>query len=496
MRRELDLPTAPEPVVGSRFFGRGGVVRQVKPFSWQMSPSGWFVVDFMAAYLAAWLAHWLIPQEALSVDPLRAGIISGAVVGVFGHVLGLHDTHHERREWKVLLKTGAAVSGGVAVLSLLSPGLILGEMGRAHLAVGAIAAGVVMTVSRSLVWQFVSVNRHRVCLIGEPDFCKRSRDFLCSQEGVRPLDVMSIQVSPDLSGNAERPGFLRLERNGSVTSFMLVPAENGADGAFDFEAWVELNEVDEVVVQGYSMPLLGDGFLQCLDAGIRVSGFNEFVESNYRCVPVAEIDHGWFLAGRSTGLGVYYQTFKRVLEVVVALLGMVLSLPLVLIAALAIRCSGPGPIFYSQMRVGRRNQPFRIFKLRTMRPDAEAEGAKWASKGDSRVTPTGRLLRKIRLDEVPQFWNIIRGDMAFTGPRPERPEFVGDLVEKVPFYNQRHLVKPGLTGWAQINCPYASSAEDSLIKLKYDLYYVKHATLKLDLHILFRTVGAIMKGAR
>ncbi|MDG2122742.1 MAG: sugar transferase, partial [Verrucomicrobiales bacterium] len=149
-----------------------------------------------------------------------------------------------------------------------------------------------------------------------------------------------------------------------------------------------------------------------------------------------------------------------------------------------------------QIRVGRRNQPFRIFKLRTMRPDAESGGAKWASKGDSRVTPTGRLLRKIRLDEVPQFWNVIRGDMAFTGPRPERPEFVGELVEKVPFYNQRHLVKPGLTGWAQINCPYASSAEDSLIKLKYDLYYVKHATLKLDLHILFRTVGAIMKGAR
>ncbi len=168
-----------------------------------------------------------------------------------------------------------------------------------------------------------------------------------------------------------------------------------------------------------------------------------------------------------------------------------------LIAAIAIKAtSRGGPVFYSQERVGRFNRLFRIYKLRTMVTNAETNGAQWASVDDNRITPIGNLLRRTRLDEVPQFWNVLKGEMSLIGPRPERPEFVDLLESKIPFYVQRHLVKPGLTGWAQINYPYGASIEDAHNKLTYDLYYIKNASVVLDLQIFLRTIGALMKGSR
>ena len=166
------------------------------------------------------------------------------------------------------------------------------------------------------------------------------------------------------------------------------------------------------------------------------------------------------------------------------------------LAALAVKLESRGPIFYSQIRTGLHNQPFKIWKLRTMRADAEKDGPQWARGKDHRVTRIGRFLRRSRLDEVPQFWNILKGEMSLVGPRPERPEFVEKLSREIPFYNPRHLVKPGLTGWAQINYPYGASSEDSMNKLKFDLYYIKHASPGLDLQIMLRTIGAMMKGSR
>jgi lipopolysaccharide/colanic/teichoic acid biosynthesis glycosyltransferase len=142
------------------------------------------------------------------------------------------------------------------------------------------------------------------------------------------------------------------------------------------------------------------------------------------------------------------------------------------------------------------NQPFRILKFRTMRMDAEAGGAQWAKPGDDRVTWIGRLLRKTRLDEIPQFWNILKGEMSFVGPRPERPELIEAIEEKVPFYRYRHLIKPGLTGWAQINYGYGASIDDARQKLSYDLYYMKYGTVTRELHIMLRTIVAMVKGAR
>ncbi|HYY99436.1 MAG TPA: TIGR03013 family XrtA/PEP-CTERM system glycosyltransferase, partial [Pyrinomonadaceae bacterium] len=179
----------------------------------------------------------------------------------------------------------------------------------------------------------------------------------------------------------------------------------------------------------------------------------------------------------------------------VALAGALASLPVALLTALLIKLDSPGPVLYKQERVGKNGRPFTIMKFRSMRTDAERDGPVWASKnGDARTTRVGRVIRKIRVDEIPQFWNILKGEMNFVGPRPERPHFVKQLAEEVPYYEQRHLIPPGLTGWAQIKYPYGASIEDARQKLQYDLYYVKNQSLLLDAVIMFETVKTILFG--
>src|SRR5215813_11628095 len=178
----------------------------------------------------------------------------------------------------------------------------------------------------------------------------------------------------------------------------------------------------------------------------------------------------------------------------IALIGAILSLPIVVITSLLIRLESPGPIFYRQERVGKNGRAFVLVKFRSMRVDAEQEGPVWATKDDDRTTRVGRIIRKIRVDEIPQFWNILRGDMNFVGPRPERPHFVAQLALEIPYYEQRHLIAPGLTGWAQIKYPYGASIEDARQKLQYDLFYIKNHGLVFDAIILFETVKIILFG--
>jgi len=177
-----------------------------------------------------------------------------------------------------------------------------------------------------------------------------------------------------------------------------------------------------------------------------------------------------------------------------ALIGAILSLPIILVTAIFIKLESGGPVFYKQERVGKNGKTFVLTKFRSMSVDAEQDGPVWASKDDHRMTRVGRVIRKIRVDEIPQFWNILRGEMAFVGPRPERPHFVAQLAEQVPYYEQRHLIAPGLTGWAQIKYPYGSSIEDARHKLEYDLFYVKNHTLLFDMIILFETFKIILFG--
>jgi sugar transferase (PEP-CTERM system associated) len=190
---------------------------------------------------------------------------------------------------------------------------------------------------------------------------------------------------------------------------------------------------------------------------------------------------------------------KRALDIVTALIGLVLAAPLMAMTALAVRLTSPGPIFYSQRRVGRHGCVFTVHKFRSMRQDAEAAtGATWAKKNDDRITPFGRIMRRTRLDELPQLWNVLNGDMSMVGPRPERPEFVRMLTEQIPFYGLRHAVRPGLSGWAQVRYTYGSSVEDALEKLQYDLFYIKNQSFWFDVFIILSTVKTVVmrKGAQ
>lgn len=178
----------------------------------------------------------------------------------------------------------------------------------------------------------------------------------------------------------------------------------------------------------------------------------------------------------------------------VAFIGAVLSLPIVIVTAILVKLDSRGPVFYKQERVGKNGRPFVLAKFRSMKVDAEKSGPVWASKDDDRTTRVGKIIRKIRVDEIPQFWNILRGEMSFVGPRPERPHFVEQLALEIPFYEQRHLIAPGLTGWAQIKYPYGASIEDARQKLQYDLFYIKNQSLLLDAVIMFETIKIILFG--
>ncbi|HEU4634823.1 MAG TPA: TIGR03013 family XrtA/PEP-CTERM system glycosyltransferase [Edaphobacter sp.] len=187
------------------------------------------------------------------------------------------------------------------------------------------------------------------------------------------------------------------------------------------------------------------------------------------------------------------QLSRRIVSTLAAAVGLLLFLPFFPFVVLAVRLSSPGPIFFRQTRVGMGGRNFTVFKFRTMRTDAEVAGAKWASKDDPRATKVGRFMRKTRIDEIPQLWNVLRGDMGFVGPRPERPEFVPWLSENIPYFDLRHMIRPGLTGWAQVRYGYGSTLEEAREKLEYDLYYIKHMTLGLDLLIMFETVKTILR---
>lgn len=242
-----------------------------------------------------------------------------------------------------------------------------------------------------------------------------------------------------------------------------------------------------------------DSLIACKIRGTRV--FNEvtFWEQHLGRVNLDRIDRSWFIGADGFAASRIDLAAKRALDLLVSLILLVLTLPLMLVTALAIKLESPGPLLYRQQRVGLQGRPFTVFKFRSMRADAEAGGSpRWATKGDSRVTRIGALMRPTRIDELPQLFNVLRGEMSLVGPRPERPHFVEQLAAAIPFYDERSNVKPGITGWAQVNYPYGASVEDAREKLSFDLYYLKNRSLFFDLFILVATVRVILfrEGAR
>jgi exopolysaccharide biosynthesis polyprenyl glycosylphosphotransferase len=241
---------------------------------------------------------------------------------------------------------------------------------------------------------------------------------------------------------------------------------------------------------------LGPTLMQARFSGQPVQDLSNFYEGTWRKVPIYYLEHDWFVM--SEGFGLIHNPIglrvKRLADVLLSTLLLLITWPFMLLTALAVKLESPGPAIYCQVRTGKSGEDFVIYKFRSMRSDAEKDGAQWASAKDSRVTKVGRFIRLTRLDELPQLWNVFRGDMSFVGPRPERPEFNQDLEKKIPFYNLRHLVRPGITGWAQVLYPYGASVEDAKEKLQYDLFYIKNYSLFLDMMIVLKTISVVVLG--
>lgn len=238
--------------------------------------------------------------------------------------------------------------------------------------------------------------------------------------------------------------------------------------------------------------------LHCKLRGARIEQGVSFYERMTGKVLVERIDPSWIIFSDGFTLGRWRYLLKRILDVFFAGSLFILTLPIMAISAIIIKLESPGPIFYKQERIGQGNVPFNVVKFRSMCQDAEKDGAVWAQKNDSRVTQFGGFIRKVRIDELPQLWNVLKGEMSLVGPRPERQVFIDDLIEEIPYYNVRHGVKPGITGWAQVCYPYGASKEDALRKLEYDLYYIKNISIALDLLVIFYTVKTVLfrKGGR
>ena len=233
--------------------------------------------------------------------------------------------------------------------------------------------------------------------------------------------------------------------------------------------------------------------LRCRVAGIDVIDYLDFVERETETVDLSALQPSWLIFSDGFRGSVLAKTCKRSLDIASSLALLLFTLPLMALAALLIMLESPGPVLYRQERVGLLGRPFVLLKFRSMRADAEKDGApRWALTGDPRVTRVGKFIRRLRIDELPQLWNVLRGDMSFVGPRPERPAFVDDFCRQIPFYAERHCVKPGITGWAQTNYPYGASLEDARNKLSYDLYYVKNHGLFLDVIIILQTIRVIL----
>jgi sugar transferase (PEP-CTERM system associated) len=239
--------------------------------------------------------------------------------------------------------------------------------------------------------------------------------------------------------------------------------------------------------------------LGCKLSGIEIVDALSFYEQITGKLLVEKMHPSWFIFSNGSRVTPFTRFTKRVFDLFFATVGLILIAPVIPFIALAVKLDSPGPVFFRQMRVGKGEKNFVLYKFRTMCKDAEkGTGAVWARENDPRVTRIGKFLRTTRLDEVPQLFNVLRGDMSFVGPRPERPEFVSDLKEKIPYYSNRHYVKPGATGWAQVKYPYGASVEDAEEKLCYDLYYIKNFSLVLDFMIILETVKVVVfgRGAR
>jgi sugar transferase (PEP-CTERM system associated) len=375
-----------------------------------------------------------------------------------------------------------AIAMGVILLSLIFFFVPSLTFWRSNLFYSMLIATVFLVAIRALLGRLLGGEtfKRRIIVLGAGTRAERIRE-LASQPGINFVAagfIAMAEATPVVKGAMPRDQIPNLAQH-----------------------LVDLNASEVVLAleeRRNALPL--QDLLRIKTTGVTVSEISTFLERQTGRIDLNSVNPSWLIFSDGFSSGQMLSTvFKRAFDIVASLLLLVLTLPLIVLTAIAIKVESRGPAFYRQRRVGLYNQDFDILKLRSMRQDAEVSGrAVWAEKDDPRVTRIGRVIRKIRIDELPQTWTVLKGEMSFVGPRPERPQFVGELEQQLPFYAERHMVKPGITGWAQINYPYGASIEDARHKLEYDLYYAKNYSPFLDMLILLQTLRVVLfpAGAR
>ncbi len=413
-----------------------------------------------------------LPQLLIYAGSLLLAMIG---VGVYSP-LSLHSVRQATARLMVAISLGVIVQ---SMLFFLVPGLTFWRSNLLY----AMALSVVMLVgSRIALGRALGSDalKRRVMVLGA---------------GPRAARLRTLAARPGASFCVAE--FIAMTATGHA-----VPDARPRDAIPNLAEHVVSLRASEVVLaleeRRNALPLTD--LLRIRTTGVNVTDLSSFLERETGRVDLASVNPSWliFSDGFSSGRALS-GLVKRGFDIIVSLALLVFMAPVLLLTMLAIKLESRGPVFYRQRRVGLFNQPFEIPKFRSMRTDAEVGGtAVWAMKNDPRVTRVGRLIRKVRIDEIPQAWSVLKGEMSFVGPRPERPQFVESLEQQLPFYAERHMVKPGITGWAQINYPYGASIDDARHKLEYDLYYAKNYSPFLDLLILLQTLRVVLwpEGAR
>lgn len=445
------------------------------------------LVDFLLLMLAAELG-WLIRARQIgfpagSITERLPQVLSFAIpLQVALLAVGAYSAASFLSLRFAAARLMVAISMGVILLSLIFfffPNL---SYWRSSLFFSMILAIVMLFVVRSLLGGLLGGDRfkRRVVLMGA---------------GERAAQIVALASRP--GSNFVVAGAIAMNPQ-EVEVADAIPR----DAIPSLRGFVIDREASEVVlaIQERRNALPYQDLLRVRTTGVHVSELSSFLERQTGRIDLASVSHSWliFSEGFSSGR-VWSALFKRAFDVSVSLILLVVAVPVIALTAIAIKIESPGPAFYRQRRIGLFNEPFDILKLRSMRQDAEVAGqAVWAEKDDPRITRIGRFIRKVRIDELPQVWSVLAGEMSFVGPRPERPQFVAQLEQEIPFYAERHMVKPGITGWAQLNYPYGASIDDARHKLEYDLYYAKNYSPFLDALILLQTLRVILwpSGAR
>ncbi|WP_119354819.1 TIGR03013 family XrtA/PEP-CTERM system glycosyltransferase [Azohydromonas sediminis] len=415
--------------------------------------------------------------------PLLAALVLAACVFVINSATGFYEYAHNRTLLQSLARATAGIVVGLPLAWLifgLLPAAVPGRELMQLAAMGGVAAvfGQRVFFSHSKAQSLI---RTRILIYG-----------------AGPAAQLVAQTLTQSDPHAEIVGFVvgPNETEIAVSSHEILKSDRPlSDLARDLR-------VDEIVValserRGGSMPLRQ--LLDCKLSGVRVLDISAHFEKSLAQIRIDHVHAGALIFGEGFNQGWLRTVVKRVFDVVCALVLLSLALPVMVVTAIAIKLESRGPVFYRQVRVGYNGKPFEVIKFRSMRSDAEGDGKpRWAKANDDRVTRVGRLIRKLRIDELPQLINVLRGEMSLVGPRPERPYFVEQLTQQVPFYAVRHSMKPGVTGWAQVRYHYGESVEDAKRKLEYDLYYVKNHSLFLDLVIILETIAVVLtaRGSR